>query len=57
MFLALQEKFSTAATGVFGSGWQWLGVDDKGELVLSGTSNQVTGNCFCMGDNTKLEKG
>lgn len=34
-----QEQFTTGATKVFGSGWQWL-VVDNGELTLMSTPNQ-----------------
>ncbi len=37
----LKSKFNTAATGVFGSGWAWLGVDGSGKLVVTSTPNQV----------------
>ena len=38
---ALVKRFSTAAVGVQGSGWAWLGYD-KGEdkLVVGATANQ-----------------
>lgn len=41
-FDAFKEQFTKAAMGVFGSGWAWLSLDDKGELVLSTTPNQDT---------------
>lgn len=34
-----QQKFSAAAASIFGSGWAWLGVDDK-NLKISTTPNQ-----------------
>jgi Fe-Mn family superoxide dismutase len=38
-FEGFQEKFETAATTRFGSGWAWLSVKDGG-LVVSSTPNQ-----------------
>jgi len=38
-FKTFQEQFATGATKVFGSGWQWL-VVDNGELKLMSTPNQ-----------------
>ncbi len=38
-FEAFKEKFSTAATTRFGSGWAWL-VRTEGKLVVSSTPNQ-----------------
>lgn len=38
-FVAFKEKFSTAATAVFGSGWAWL-VVSNGELEVTSTPNQ-----------------
>jgi hypothetical protein len=35
-------RFSNAAVGVFGSGWAWLGVDPRGDLIITTTSNQVS---------------
>ena len=37
---AFKEKFTTAATTRFGSGWAWLSVDRHGKLVVSSTANQ-----------------
>ena len=39
-FDAFKEKFTTAATTRFGSGWAWLSLDGKGKLVVSSTANQ-----------------
>lgn len=39
-FGAFKEKFNTAATTRFGSGWAWLSVDSAGGLVVSSTANQ-----------------
>jgi Fe-Mn family superoxide dismutase len=39
-FDAFKEKFSTAATGVFGSGWAWVVDDGEGRLSLAITPNQ-----------------
>jgi Fe-Mn family superoxide dismutase len=39
-FAAFKEKFSTAAAGVFGSGWAWLVADSTGDLVIATTPNQ-----------------
>ncbi len=41
-FDAFKEKFSTAATTRFGSGWAWLSVDGEGKLAVSSTPNQDT---------------
>lgn len=38
-FEAFKEKFVEAGTGIFGSGWIWLSADDKGDLVLTASSN------------------
>jgi Fe-Mn family superoxide dismutase len=35
-----QDKFNTEAKTRFGSGWAWLSLDKKGELVVSSTANQ-----------------
>jgi len=40
-FDAFREKFATAATGRFGSGWAWLVVKD-GKLEIQSTPNQDT---------------
>lgn len=39
-FDAFKEKFSTAATTQFGSGWAWLCVKEGGELEICSTPNQ-----------------
>jgi len=39
-FEAFQEKFSTTAATVFGSGWAWLCKDENDKLFVSATSNQ-----------------
>lgn len=39
-FDAFKENFSTAAAGVFGSGWAWLVVDRSGQLSVMTTPNQ-----------------
>jgi Fe-Mn family superoxide dismutase len=41
-FDAFKEKFTTAATTRFGSGWAWLSLDVKGRLVVASTANQDT---------------
>jgi len=38
-FDSFKEKFSSTATGQFGSGWAWLSVDN-GKLMVEGTPNQ-----------------
>lgn len=38
-FAAFQEKFSTAATTQFGSGWAWLVKDANGKLEITQSSN------------------
>ncbi len=55
-FEAFKEKITALATGQFGSGWAWMSVTPKGELVLSNSANQDnpislgTGNTpiFCV---------
>jgi superoxide dismutase, Fe-Mn family len=39
-FADFKTKFAEAATKRFGSGWAWLGVDEKGALVITSTPNQ-----------------
>ncbi len=39
-FTAFKEQFSTAAAGVFGSGWAWLVLDKSGGLAITTTPNQ-----------------
>ncbi|MGE5357162.1 MAG: superoxide dismutase [Deltaproteobacteria bacterium] len=39
-FEEFSNKFSKAATSVFGSGWAWLSVDNNNELFISTTKNQ-----------------
>ncbi len=39
-FEAFKEKISALAVAQFGSGWAWLSVTPKGELVLSKSGNQ-----------------
>jgi len=41
-FDAFKEKFTTAATTRFGSGWAWLLLDAKGKLAVASTANQDT---------------
>ena len=35
-----REKFGQAAANRFGSGWAWLSMNSKGELVIHSTANQ-----------------
>ncbi|MEX0587173.1 MAG: superoxide dismutase, partial [Patescibacteria group bacterium] len=39
-FSAFKEQFSTAAAGVFGSGWAWLALSEVEGLVIVTTPNQ-----------------
>jgi Fe-Mn family superoxide dismutase len=39
-FAGFKEKFTVAAMKVFGSGWAWLSVDSKGNLLIETTPNQ-----------------
>lgn len=39
-FSDLQQKFTNAAMGQFGSGWAWLVVDGQGRLEIMSTANQ-----------------
>ncbi|MDZ7269443.1 MAG: superoxide dismutase [candidate division KSB1 bacterium] len=41
-FDAFKEKFNKAAASLFGSGWAWLVVNDKGRLEIIQTPNQDT---------------
>jgi Fe-Mn family superoxide dismutase len=38
-FNEFKEKFTNAATTLFGSGWTWLSVDKDGKLVIEQRSN------------------
>ncbi|NBO99724.1 MAG: superoxide dismutase [Proteobacteria bacterium] len=37
-----KQLFEAAAKNRFGSGWAWLAIDTKGDLVISSTANQDT---------------
>ena len=39
-FTTFKDSFTKAANSLFGSGWAWLSIDQKGELCLSTTQNQ-----------------
>ncbi len=39
-FDAFKDAFSKAGATRFGSGWAWLGLDDKGKLHVGSTANQ-----------------
>jgi Fe-Mn family superoxide dismutase len=39
-FDKFQDEFSNAAATRFGSGWAWLGLDEKGKLHVGSTANQ-----------------
>jgi Fe-Mn family superoxide dismutase len=39
-FADFKDKFTTAATGQFGSGWAWLVVDKAGNISVMSTPNQ-----------------
>jgi len=39
-FSMFQESFTKAALGVFGSGWTWLSLNPKKELLIESTPNQ-----------------
>ena len=39
-FDSFKEQFAKAAATRFGSGWAWLGFDDKGKLHIGSTPNQ-----------------
>lgn len=39
-FEAFKDKFASAATGQFGSGWAWLCVQEGGKLDICSTPNQ-----------------
>jgi Fe-Mn family superoxide dismutase len=41
-FESFKEQFNKAAMGRFGSGWAWLCVDAKKNLVITSTANQDT---------------
>ncbi len=52
-FDKFQEKFSTAASTRFGSGWAWLILDKDGKLAIESTANQdsplMTGSTPLLG--------
>ncbi len=39
-FAAFKDKLTQASVGHFGSGWGWLSLDAKGQLVVHSTANQ-----------------
>ena len=39
-FSDFKDRFESAATGQFGSGWAWLVVGEDGQLAVYGTANQ-----------------
>jgi len=39
-FAKLKDGLTTAAVGVFGSGWAWLSVDRSGKLIVETSPNQ-----------------
>ncbi len=39
-FEKFKEEFSNSATRVFGSGWAWLSLNDKGKLEITNMQNQ-----------------
>lgn len=41
-FSRFKAAFEDASKNVFGSGWTWLSVDPKGQLIISTTANQDT---------------
>ena len=41
-YSAFAEEFASGATKLFGAGWLWLAVDEKGELELMALSNADT---------------
>lgn len=41
-FVAFQELFTKASIGLFGSGWVWLVVEEKGKLEIVQTQNAQT---------------
>jgi len=41
-FKKFQEKFTTAALEIFGSGWCWLVFNEKNELEIVSTSNAIS---------------
>lgn len=49
---AFQDQFTRAALGVFGSGWAWLTLTKKKELIIESTPNQdnpwMSGNAPLM---------
>ena len=51
-FEAFKEIFLESAAGLFGSGWVWLSMNTKGELVLESHSN--AGNPLLNGNKPLL---
>ena len=39
-FAKFKDEFSKAAAGIFGSGWAWLVLDGRGEILIVTTPNQ-----------------
>jgi Fe-Mn family superoxide dismutase len=52
-FDGFRDTFSKAAMGRFGSGWAWLSLDTKKELIIESTPNQdsplMKGHCPILG--------
>ena len=56
-FTAFQTRFTTAATGIFGSGFAWLIVTESGALNITTTPNQNNPLQTALANSTKTTVG
>ena len=50
-FEDFKSEFTISASGLFGSGWTWLGIKKNGTLVIFNTANQENPHMDCVDEN------